>query len=163
MGGKWLWAASALPHASLRCGLLRSNISPPTATRRRVRVSMTTRPNSGQAGPRPCQFVQGAAISEGPWMGGHFGGNKAQRSEPCRRGATETRPQRHRGKMPLPQPTVARMAGSYGLFVRIVERFIIDCEGRFVHGFRETRVRVYGALNVLGAGRKFHREYSFCD
>ena len=29
---KWLRAASALPHGSLRCTLLRSNISPPTAT-----------------------------------------------------------------------------------------------------------------------------------
>ena len=34
----------------------------------------------------------------GPWMGGHFGGNKAQRSEPCRRGATETRPNGSRCK-----------------------------------------------------------------
>jgi hypothetical protein len=34
----------------------------------------------------------------GPWMGGHFGGNKAQRSEPCRRGATQTRPNGSRCK-----------------------------------------------------------------
>ncbi len=35
---QWLWAGSALPHGSLRCALLRSNISLPTATCQPVRV-----------------------------------------------------------------------------------------------------------------------------
>ena len=35
---QWLWAGSALPHGSLLCALLRSNISPPTATCQPARV-----------------------------------------------------------------------------------------------------------------------------